>query len=216
MTAADKAQPPRAMARILSSSVLLTLASVATAFADEHPPLQICLAPASAQMAFGNSVDAISAVRDTFTSFLTGPSISVTSLNARLVTQAREEAKLSDCPYVLFPTVRHERRTTGLLGRIAAGAVQSGAWQAAGAAPSSATRVLAGATSAGAANVAIAGQIREQDSLTLEYRLESADGRTLVEKKTKRSASSNGEDLLTPLVQGAAETVVSTLSASSH
>lgn len=200
-------------ARIIPSLTILALASVVVGPADAGQPMHICLAPAAAQMAFGNSSDVISAVRDSFTSFLTGPSIAVTSLNARLTGQAREEAKLADCPYVLFPSVRHERKTTGLLGRIAAGAVQSGAWEAAGAAPSSATRVLAGATSMGAANLAVAGQIKLQDSLTLEYRLEAADGRTLVEQKTKRSASSDGEDLLTPLVQSAAETVVTKLSA---
>lgn len=173
---------------------------------------QICLAPATAQAALGNSADVIGAVREQFTSFLTGPSVAVKPLESRLASQAREEARLSHCPYVLFPTIRHERKGSGLLGRVAAGAIQSGAWEVAGRAPSSTTRVLAGTASAGAASYSVYSQIRSRDVMNLEYRLESADGRVLLEKKDRRNAGSDGEDLLTPLVQGAAEDIMSTLS----
>jgi len=72
------------------------------------------------------------------------------------------------------------------------------------------------AASTGAANMAVASAIKTKDAMTLEYRLESADGRALLEKKEKRNASSDGEDLLTPLVQGAAENIVATLSSAAH
>jgi hypothetical protein len=205
--------------RAAAALAALSIAATVAAVAGKAPAkaLHICLAPATAQMATGNSTDVMGAVRETFTSFLTGPSLSVTPLNARLTTQAREEAKLADCPYVLFPTIRHEHRTgTGLWGRVAAGAVEGGAWHAAAAAPSAATRVLAGAASTGAATMAVSSAIKTKDSMTLEYRLESADGHALIEKKEKRSAGSDGEDLLTPLVQGAAENIVATLSPAAH
>lgn len=197
---------------VLIAATTLPFASIA---ANEHPPVRICLAPVSAEMSFGNAVDVTSAVRDTFTSFLIGPSVSVTPLSARLAAQVREEAKLSECPYILFPTLRHERKAAGVFGRIVAGAVQSGAWEVAGGVPSSATRVIASAASAGAANFAVASQIKTRDSLNLQYRLEAADGQVLVEKKARRSASSDGEDLLTPLVEGAAQEVMSSVSARS-
>jgi len=44
--------------------------------------------------------------------------------------------------------------------------------------------------------------------MTLGYRLETADGKVLVEKKEKRKATSDGEDLLTPMVARAAEAIV--------
>jgi hypothetical protein len=50
--------------------------------------------------------------------------------------------------------------------------------------------------------------IRNKDELTLGYRLEAADGTLLAEKREKRSAKADGEDLLTPLVQVAAEAIV--------
>jgi outer membrane lipoprotein SlyB len=205
---------------MMTGRSLWLLAAVALALnaqaADTSSSLRICLAPATAQAALGNSADMIGAVRETFTSFLTGPSVAVKPLDSRLAGQAREEAKLAECPYVLFPTVRHERKSSGMLGRIAAGAIQSGAWEAAGRAPSSTTRVLAGTASAGAASYSVYSQIRSRDVLNLEYRLESGDGRVLVDKKSQRNAGSDGEDLLTPLVQSAAEDVMSMLSQSTR
>jgi hypothetical protein len=53
-----------------------------------------------------------------------------------------------------------------------------------------------------------AATVRNKDELTLGWRLEAADGRVLLEKREKRNAKSDGEDLLTPLVQQAAEQVV--------
>ena len=50
--------------------------------------------------------------------------------------------------------------------------------------------------------------IRNKDELTLGYRLEAADGTVLVEQREKRTAQSDGEDLLTTLVQKAAEQIV--------
>jgi hypothetical protein len=178
--------------------------------------VRICLAPATAEASVGSNADLVGAVRESFTTFLTGPGIAITPLEARLSGQIRAEAQQSQCSYVLFPTVRHERKETGLLGRIAAGAVQSGAWEAAGAAHSSTTRVLAGAASAGAASYSAFSWIRSRDVLNLDYRLEAGDGHVLIEKKSQNKASSDGQDLLTPLVQSASETIVSTLSASAR
>jgi hypothetical protein len=48
---------------------------------------------------------------------------------------------------------------------------------------------------------------RSKDELTLKYRLESGSGAVLAEKSEKRKAKSDGEDLLTPVVQRAAEVV---------
>jgi hypothetical protein len=197
---------------------LLYAAALATTAQATNTPasLQICLAPATTQASLGNSADLMGAVRETFTSFLTGPSVTVKPLDARLAGQAREEARLSRCSYVLFPTVRHERKSSGWLGRVAAGAIQSGAWEAAAAAPSSTARVLAGTASAGAATYSVYSQIKSRDVLNLEYRLESGDGRVLIEKTSQRNADSDGEDLLTPLVRGSAEEIMSTLSPSAR
>ena len=173
-------------------------------------PTRICLAPATVEAAPGG-FDPQTAVRETFTSFLTGPSLAVTPLQARLVSQVREEAKLAGCTFLLLPTIKHVRKTGGggLLGKVVAGGVQQGAWSAAGSAGSTVGRIAAGAAAGAAANAATdyATSSRVKDELTLKYRLESAPGKVLIDESDKRKAKSDGEDLLTPLVQAAAESV---------
>jgi hypothetical protein len=85
----------------------------------------------------------------------------------------------------------HAARPAPVCGAIATGAIAAGA--AAGA--------------AGAAAHDYASSVRTKDELALGYRLESAGGKVLLDKSEKRKAQSDGEDLLTPLVQNAAESV---------
>jgi hypothetical protein len=172
---------------------------------------QICLAPATVKAA-PNGVDPLSAVRDAFTSFLNGPTLAVQPLSSRLQSQARQEAKRAGCGLLLLTTIRHERKTGGggLFGKMAGGAVQQGAWTVAGSAGGSTVgRVMAGAA-AGAASSTVnnyAMSSRQKDELALSYRLENAGGQVLVEDSGKRKATSDGEDLLTPLAQKAAEAI---------
>ena len=199
---------------VVCSVVVLVLPPLAAGAQATAPAVtHICLAPAAVE-ATPNGVDPVSAVRDAFTSFLTGPTLSVQPLTARLQSQARQEAKIAGCTFVLLPTVKHERRTGGgsLLGRMAGGAAQQGAWAVTGAVGGSvAGRVAAGAA-AGAVSSAVSGyasQSRQEDELTLSYRLENADGKELLKKSEKRKAKADGEDLMTPLAQKAAEAIAS-------
>jgi hypothetical protein len=207
------------LARTLAGALsLVFLPPAAAAQGDAVPPAapgppaatRICLAPATVEAAPGG-FDPETAVRETFTGFLTGPTLSVTPLKARLASQAREEAKLAGCSFTLIPTIKHVRKTGGggFLGKVVAGGVQQGAWSAAGAAGSSVGRIAAGAAAGAAANAAsdYAASSQVKDEMTLKYRLESAAGKVLIEKSDKRKAKSDGEDLLTPMVRPAAEAV---------
>jgi hypothetical protein len=188
---------------------LLGVVPLASALAQQPAGTRICLAPTSAKMVAGNTETAMTAVRETFTSFLTGPSLSVAPLNARLSSQVREEAKIAGCQYLLITTITHERKqSNGLLKRAATGAAEAGAWQALGSARSTEARVAAGA----AASAAVAARnmsydFRTKDQLALTYRLERADGTVLAENSEKRTAKSDGEDLLTPMVERASEAI---------
>ncbi len=170
----------------------------------------ICVAPPSAQMASGNNLEAANALRDLFASYLTGPTLAVKPLTARLSSQAIEEAKQSGCQYVLFASMKVERNQgNGALGRIVGGAVENSASELRGVASSRAARVAADAAASAAREAArgLATNIRSKDQLTLDYRLETISGRSLVKASEKAKASSDGQDLLTPLVEHAAEAV---------
>jgi hypothetical protein len=174
------------------------------------PSTVICLAPPAAQMASGNNVDAANALRDLFASYLTGPTLAVKPLTARLPSQALEEAKQASCRFVLFATMKLERNQgNGALGRIVGGAVQSSASELRGTATSAAARVAANAAASAATEAArgLATNVKSKDELTLDYHLDAIDGKSLAKKTEKAKASSDGQDLLTPLVERAAEAV---------
>ena len=96
-----------------------------------------------------------------------------------------------------------------MFGKMAAGAAQQGAYEA-GVASGSTVGRIAGTAAYGAAgqaayNYAVA--VHNKDEITLKYRLEKSDGTVLAEKEDKRKAKSDGEDLLTPMVQQASEAI---------
>jgi hypothetical protein len=158
------------------------------------------------------------AARESFTSFLTGPSLRAEALKARLASQVKEEAKQAGCPYLLLTTIKHVQKRSGggLLRKMAAGAAQQGAWEAGVASGSTAGRI-AGQAAYGAAGQAAhdyAVAVRNKDELTLGYRLETLDGKVLIEKREKRKAQQDGEDLLSPLVQQASEAIVAAVAQS--
>lgn len=179
---------------------------------------RICLAPASVESSVGDASTASGAVRDLFTSFLTGPSLRAQPLSARLASQVHEEAQQAGCPYLLLTTLTHKRSGGGLVGRMATSAAQQGVWEA-GVGSSSAAGRIAGEAAYGAASQAAstyAASVHNKDEVTLAYRLEQSDGKALLDKSDKRKAKADSEDLLTPMVQQAAEAIVGVISRPSH
>ena len=193
-----------------SISTLLAIAPCAAT--AQKSTAHVCIAPTAVEAAAGNADDASRAVREAFTGYLTGPSLAATPLNARLQSQAREEAHTAHCAYVLFTTVSHVHATSvsnGLFGRMAGSAAQQGANAIGSATGSTVGRVAANAA-AGAAGVAAynySTNIKTKDEVSLVTRLESSGGQVLVERTDKRKAQSDGEDLVTPLVAKAAVAV---------
>lgn len=202
--------------RLVLPLLLLTTTAAAAQDAPTSAARRICLAPTSVEAAPSGS-DPVAAVRESFTSFLTGPTLGVTPLSARLESQVRQEAKLAGCTYLLLTTVKHQRKTGGgLLSRVAGGAAEQGAWSVAAGAGSTAGRIAAGAA-AGAARTAAwdyAHNFRAKDEFALAWRLEGPNGAELKKGKDKKKAESEGEDLLTPLVQSASEAIAAAVAGS--
>jgi len=177
------------------------------------PPVEICLAPASVQMAAGKSDEAVQAVRDVFVSFLNGPTLKVTPLTSRLASQAKEEAKQGHCGYILFVTLAYKKKSSGggLFARAAGDAAGTAVWHIPGGGSAGSAAARSAATSV--ASDALRGMnsnVKAKDEMMLEYRLEAADRPSpLLAKSEKSKASSDGEDLLTPLVEHAASAIAS-------
>jgi hypothetical protein len=209
---------------ITSRTALATLAIATSALeASAQGATQkstICLAPATVQMASGSSADGGTAVRETFASYLSGPTLAVTPLNAKLASQAREEAKQASCTYVVYSSMKLERGKSGggFLGKMIGGAVESSAWELRGAASSTAGRMVANAAATAAVEAArgLATNVKTKDELTLDWRLENGDGGIVAKNNAKAKASSDGQDLLTPMVERAAETIAAAVTNAAH
>jgi hypothetical protein len=157
----------------------------------------------------GNTADAAGGIRDVIANYLTGPTVKVVALEARLPSQAPDEARLKRCEPLLFATVTR-KSGGGRFAKALGQAAGTSSWYL----PGGSTVASATARAASVAGLqtasALASSTKAKDEVRLEYRLQSADGQIQFGPKTERqTATVDGEDLLTPVVMRAAEAIVS-------
>ncbi|HEX2269595.1 MAG TPA: hypothetical protein VHH35_08675 [Pyrinomonadaceae bacterium] len=191
-----------------------TSANVTSSSTPKKPGvIRIGVITPNVKLTAGDAAQATEALRNSFVGHLNGPTIEVVALSARLPSQALEEARQSQCDYVLSVSLNVKKggggsmfgRAIGNIAGSAAGHIPGGGSAASGAARSAAiTGVYTTA--------AITASIKAKDEVSLEYKLDSVETtKTVVSNSAKAKAKSDGEDVLTPLVQAAAQTIVSTV-----
>jgi hypothetical protein len=156
----------------------------------------------------GDATAFASSLRDLFASYLTGPSLRAINLDARLPSQAIEEARQKDCAYVLVSSIARKRDDGSGWGRAIGRAAGTAAWHGVpyvgGAAGAARGAAIAGAE----AISAMASSTRAKDEVTLEYRIGTVDTvARAAAKREKAKAEQDGEDILTPIVEKAAEAI---------
>ena len=155
-----------------------------------------------------DAIAVASSIRSIFQSYLTGPSLKSMELEARLASQATQEARLKGCTKILSVSVTRKQSGGGnsKLGAVARAAGSTAAYVPL---PSYGAAVAVGAARNSAEAVAsVAHTTHAKDEFTMTYKVETAEGVVLVPQKTdKAKAKSDGEDLLTPLIARASETV---------
>jgi hypothetical protein len=193
----------------------LALSAIGAMAVPQKPAAATCVALTmpSVQGVDGNATSFATAVRDLFVSYLKGPSVRTESLESRLASQAALEARQKECGRMLLVTLERKRssgKTSRILGQAAGVAVTR---TPLGGGVTGA--VASGATWAGGEAIyRFASEVRAKDELVLSYRFGAPDA---VERATPVSfnakAKSDGEDLLTPLVEKAANGVVTAATA---
>ena len=127
------------------------------------------------------------ALRHSFAGHLNRAGIEVVTLSAA---QSIEEARKSQCDYILSASMTVKKGGGGMFGR------------AIGNIAAAATGVPAGGMAA----------IKAKDEVSLEYKLDHVEtAKTSLTSKDKAKASSDGEDVISPLVQKATESIVATV-----
>ena len=156
----------------------------------------------------GNAEEAASGVRDLIAKYLTAPSLQVVPLESRLSSQAFAEAKEKGCEPILVTVLKRKSGGGGLTKALGQAAGAS-SWYlpGGGTVGSAAARAIASAGLQTAAS--LAASTKAKDEMTLEYRLQTAAGEIRFGPKSEsQKASTDGEDLLTPIVMRAAEAIV--------
>ncbi|HEX5707168.1 MAG TPA: hypothetical protein VFX96_07720 [Pyrinomonadaceae bacterium] len=146
-----------------------------------------------------------SAVRDSLTAQLAGPGVEVVGIESRMPADVEAEAGEKDCDFVVYASVSHKKG-----GGIGFGRLLGGAARAVGVAPVSGTSATAAyVASSGYAAASTSAGVKSRDELTLDIRLESPGGAApTVTRQFKTKARSNGDDIVTPAAEQAAQAIM--------
>jgi hypothetical protein len=187
--------------------------------------IRIGIAPAQAQLGQGNNAQADygTPVRNAIVFMMNGPAVEIAALDAQLPIQMQAEAQQKQCDYILVSAVMVKRASSGGLGK----------FMKAGSMAANFTPLGMMAHSMGAVNGMIAtqtvmqtaamttqqmatsqlsgfnGQIKSKDEVTVDYQLlPTGQAQPKLQNSLKGKSKSDGEDVLTPLIQQAANSIL--------
>jgi hypothetical protein len=188
--------------------------------------IRIGIAPAHAQMGQGNNSQAEygTPVRNAIVYIMNGPAVEIAALDAQIPIQLQAEAQQKQCDYILLSSVTVKHAGNGNLdkymkaGNMAAGLTPLGMMvHSMGAmngvlATQSAMQQAAAMTTQQQAMSQLSGfngQIKSKDEVTVDYQLvPTGQTQAKLQSSLKGKSKSDGEDVLTPLIQQAANSVL--------
>jgi len=187
--------------------------------------IRIGVAPPDAQLGQGNNAgaDYSTPVRNAEVALMSGPAVEIAALDSRVAMQLQAEAQQKQCDYILYSSVavKHAGGGFGKFMKMAApmASMVPMAGMAAGGMGGAVAAQAAGAAASAAAMSAehqamnqlsgFNGQIKSKDEVTVQYQLVALGQATpLAQNQLKSKAKSDGEDVLTPLLQQAATSIL--------
>ena len=150
------------------------------------------------------------AIRNSIINFLSSPAIEVTPLASHLPAQIEAEAKQKECDFILYSTVT-QKQGGGGFGSFMRKAAPVAAVAGVAATPSSTAGVLAESVATTAVYTAadVASSVKAKDEITFEYKLFPTGSATpRLANTAKAKAKTDGEDVLSPLIEQAAGVVL--------
>jgi hypothetical protein len=187
--------------------------------------IRIGVAPPDAQMGQGSKsgADYSTPIRNAIVALMSGPAVEIAALDAHVPLQLQAEAQQKQCDYILFSSVEVKHGSSGgiggfmkkaapltnltPMGMAAHGMGAAVAAQAAGAAASAAA--MSAQQQAVSQLAGFNGEIKSKDNVAVQYQLTPTGQSVPVSQESLQGkAKSDGEDVLTPLLQHTAETVL--------
>jgi hypothetical protein len=179
--------------------------------------IRIGIAPAQAQLGQGNNAqsDYGTPIRNAIVYTMNGPAVEIAPLDAHIPIQLQAEAQQKQCDYILVShvTVKHSNSSfdkymrmgnaaanftpmVGMTRSLGALATQAAAQAATQAAVMTAQQQVASQLSS------FNGQIKSKDDVTVDYQLyPTGQAEPKLQNSLKGKAKSDGEDVLTPLLE---------------
>ncbi len=159
------------------------------------------------------AADLSAAIQNSLSSYLKGTKVEIIPLEAKLASAQADEAKQKECDYILTATASHKKGGGGgfggfgkMLGSVVS---QTGIGHT-----GSAVGNIAGqmATTAIVSATSLSGSVKSKDELTLDLAIVSAANNSSVfVKQFKAKAKSNGDDIISTVVEQAAQAIVDTV-----
>jgi hypothetical protein len=183
--------------------------------------IRIGVAPPEAQVGQGNNAgaDYSTPVRNAIVALMSGPAVEIAALDSRVPVQVQAEAQQKQCDFILYSSVSVKHSSGGfgkfmkLAPMVAPMAGMGGGMGGAVAAQTAGVAAEAAAMSAQQQALSqlagFNGQIKSKDDVTVQYQL-NPTGQTAprLQNTLKGKAKSDGEDVLTPLLQQAANAIL--------
>ena len=185
--------------------------------------IRVGVAPAVAQFGQGNNAQADygTPIRNSLVTIMNGPAVEVVTLDSHLPIQLTAEAQQKQCDYILYSAVEVKHGSGGGLAGLMKKAspitnmTPVGMMAKAGSMASAAQTAAQMATSMSmqqqTANqmAQFNGQIKSKDDVSIAYQLfVPGQDKAKLENTLKGKAKTDGEDVLTPLMQQTANTVL--------
>ncbi len=196
--------------------------------------IRIGVAPAQAQLGQGNNSqqDYGTPVRNAIILMMSGPAIEIAAIDARIPIQMQAEAQQKQCDYLLISNVTVKRNASTGFGKLMKAGSMASNFTPIGMMAhtmSSVNGAMVAAQTAGAVMQQTAainaqqqamsqlsgfnGQIKSKDEVTVQYQLfPMGQAQPRLDSTLKGKSKTDGEDVLTPLIQQAATTILTEVS----
>jgi hypothetical protein len=228
--AAGGHMPPNMMQGMSPNQMGSAPVAIPQALGPKAPgKIRIGVAPPDAQVGQGNNAaaDYSTPIRNAMILLMNGPAVEVAALDSRILMQLQAEAQQKQCDYVLFSSVAVKHNTGGAFGKFAKFATPIASMTPIGmmahgvgsAMAATAASAAASAASQAAQQQAMSQvmsqlqgfntQIKSKDDVNVQYQLVvPGQPQPVLQNTLQGKAKSDGEDVLTPLLQQTANTVV--------
>lgn len=154
------------------------------------------------------AADLAAAIENTLGEYLKGTNIEVVQLEAKLSSAVESEARQKECDYILNATVSHKKGGGGfggMLGSMVAQSVSSVGYGT-GSRVGSVVGQVAAQTIITAS--AMSARVKSKDEITLEVKMNApGNSAAVLTKQAKAKAKSDGEDIITPVVEQIAQAI---------